>query len=159
MADIESALKDTAMFEKSMMAAWSDMDFNSHMRNTAFLDKAGDVRMLFLSENGFPMSEFMRLQIGPVVMKDEIAYFKEVMLLEEITVTLGVAGLSEDGSRWSLSTDIIRADGKLAARVTSTGGWLDLAARKLIAPPANLLATWQSLAKTADFQELNTSIK
>ncbi|RFP23029.1 thioesterase [Duganella sp. BJB488] len=147
------------MFEKKMMAGWGDMDFNSHMRNTAFLDKAGDVRMLFLSENGFPMSEFMRLNIGPVVMKDEIAYFKEVMLLEEITVTLGVAGLSADGSRWSLSTDIIRADGKLAARVTSTGGWLDLAARKLIAPPANLLATWQSLGKTPDFQELNTSIK
>ena len=87
----------------------------------------------------------MRLNIGPVVMKDEIAYFKEVMLLEEITVTLGVAGLS--------------ADGKLAARVTSTGGWLDLAARKLIAPPANLLATWQALGKTENFQELATSIK
>jgi acyl-CoA thioester hydrolase len=147
------------MFEKKLMAGWGDMDFNSHMRNTAFLDKAGDVRMLFLSEHGFPMSEFMRLKIGPVVMKDEIAYFKEVLLLEEITVTLGVAGLSADGSRWSLSTDIIRPDGKLAARVTSTGGWLDLAARKLIAPPPALLATWQSLQKTDDFQELATSIK
>jgi acyl-CoA thioester hydrolase len=135
------------------------MDFNSHMRNTAFMDKAGDVRMLFLSENGFPMSELMRLRIGPVVMKDEIAYFKEVMLLDEITVTLGVAGLSPDGSRWMLRSDVIRPDGKLAARITSTGGWLDLGARKLIAPPPALLATWQSLFKTEDFQELATSIK
>src|SRR5476651_2132221 len=123
----------TTMFEKSMMAGWSDMDFSSHMRNTAFLDKAGDVRMLFLSENGFPMSEFMRLQIGPVVMKDEIAYFKEVMLLEEITVTLGVAGMSADGSRWMLRTDVIRSDGKLAA--------------------------WESLQKTDDFVALDSSIK
>lgn len=147
------------MFEKKMMAGWGDMDFNSHMRNTAFLDKAGDVRMLFLSEHGFPMSEFMRLKIGPVVMKDEIAYFTEVMLLDEITVTLGVAGLAPDGSRWQLRSDVIRPDGKLAARITSTGGWLDLNARKLIAPPPALLATWQALARTDDFQELNTSIK
>jgi acyl-CoA thioester hydrolase len=147
------------MFEKKLMAGWGDMDFNSHMRNTAFMDKAGDVRMLFLSENGFPMSELMRLRIGPVVMKDEIAYFKEVMLLDEITVTLGVAGLSSDGSRWMLRSDVIRPDGKLAARITSTGGWLDLGARKLIAPPPALLATWQSLYKTEDFQELATSIK
>lgn len=147
------------MFAKKLMAGWGDMDFNSHMRNTAFLDKAGDVRMLFLSEHGFPMSEFMRLKIGPVVMKDEIAYAKEVLLLEEITVTLSLAGLAEDGSRWILRSDIIRPDGKLAARVNSTGGWLDLAARKLITPPAGLMATWKVLVKTDDFQELPSSVK
>jgi acyl-CoA thioester hydrolase len=147
------------MFAKKMMAGWGDMDFNSHMRNTAFLDKAGDVRMLFLSEHGFPMSEFMRLKIGPVVMKDEIAYVKEVLLLEEITVTLSLAGLADDGSRWILRSDIVRPDGKLAARVNSTGGWLDLTERKLIAPPAALMATRQSLVKTDDFQELPSSVK
>ncbi len=147
------------MFSKKLMAGWGDMDFNSHMRNTAFLDKAGDVRMLFLSEHGFPMSEFMRLNIGPVVMKDEIGYVKEVLLLEEINVTLSLAGLAEDGSRWILRSDIIRPDGKLAARVNSTGGWLDLAARKLIAPPPALMATWQILEKTDDFQQLPSSVK
>jgi len=147
------------MFSKKLMAGWGDMDFNSHMRNTAFLDKAGDVRMLFLSEHGFPMSEFMRLNIGPVVMKDEIGYVKEVLLLEEITVTLALAGLAEDGSRWVLRSDIIRPDGKLAARVNSTGGWLDLGARKLIAPPPALMATWQILEKTDDFQQLPSSVK
>lgn len=147
------------MFEKKLMAGWGDMDFNSHMRNTAFMDKAGDVRMLFLSEHGFSMAELMRQRIGPVVMKDEIVYFKEVMLLDEITVTLAVAGLSPDGSRWMLRSDIMRPDGKLAARITSTGGWLDLAARKLVPPPPALMATWQALSKTEDFQELATSIK
>ena len=36
------------MFEKKLYASWGDMDFNSHMSNTAYLDKAGDVRMMFL---------------------------------------------------------------------------------------------------------------
>ena len=72
------------MFEKQLVAGWGDMDFNSHMRNTAFLDKSADVRMMFFSENGFPMEEFIRRKIGPVIRRDEIEYFKEVRLLEEV---------------------------------------------------------------------------
>ena len=41
------------MFAKRVIAGWGDMDFNAHMRNTAFLDKSADVRMMFFSENGF----------------------------------------------------------------------------------------------------------
>jgi acyl-CoA thioester hydrolase len=147
------------MFERKMMAGWGDMDFNSHMANTSFLNKAGDIRMMYLSENGFPMAEFKRLNIGPVVMKDEITYHKEVLLLDQITVTLATAGLSQDGSRWMLRSDIYRSDGKLAARITSAGGWLDLTARKLVTPPPALLAAWQSLYQTDDFQVLPSSVK
>jgi acyl-CoA thioester hydrolase len=53
------------MFEKTLFAGWGDMDSNSHMRNTAFLDKSVDVRMMFFAENGFPMDELMRRRIGP----------------------------------------------------------------------------------------------
>ena len=52
------------MFEKRLVAGWGDMDFNSHMRNTAFLDKSADVRMMFFAENGFSMDEFIRRKIG-----------------------------------------------------------------------------------------------
>jgi acyl-CoA thioester hydrolase len=147
------------MYTKTLYAGWADMDFNSHMRNTAYLDKAADVRQKFLLENGFPMEEFQRLRIGPVVMKDEVEYFKEVGLQQEITVTYAIAGHSEDGSRFLLRHEIFRPDGKLSARITSAGGWLDLAARKLIAPPAALLAAMNSLEKTSDFIVLPSSIK
>ncbi len=146
------------MFEQTLYAGWGDMDFNSHMRNTAFLDKSGDVRMKFFSANGFPMQEFMRLKIGPVVMKDEIEYFKEIHLLEEVRVTLSMAGLSNDGSRFLMRNEFWRADGKLAARVTSSGGWLDLARRGLTAPNEALLNALNSLTRTDDFQPLPSSI-
>jgi len=29
------------LFEKKLLAGWGEMDFNRHMRNTAFLGKAG----------------------------------------------------------------------------------------------------------------------
>jgi acyl-CoA thioester hydrolase len=147
------------MYSKTLYAGWADMDFNSHMKNTAYLDKAADVRQMFLMEHGFPMEEFLRLRIGPVVRKDEVEYFNEVGLQQQINVTYALAGHAEDGSRFLLRHEIFRADGKLSARVTSAGGWLDLSARKLMAPPPALLAAMQSLEKTDDFAVLPSSIK
>ena len=147
------------MFEKRLVAGWGDMDFNSHMRNTAFLDKSADVRMMFFSENGFPMDEFIRRRIGPVIMKDEIEYFREIRLLEELRVTLAIAGFANDGSRFVIRNEFFRSSGSVAARVTSAGGWLDLASRKLVAPPEALLAALHSLPRTDDFQILSSSIK
>jgi acyl-CoA thioester hydrolase len=147
------------VFEKLLVAGWGDMDFNSHMRNTAFLDKSADVRMMFFSENGFPMEEFLRRKMGPVVSKDVIEYFKEVRLLEEFRVTLTIAGLAEDGSRFLMRNAFWRADRTLIAKVTSAGGWLDLSNRKLVVPPDALLAALRSLAPTEDFQILPSSIK
>jgi acyl-CoA thioester hydrolase len=147
------------MYEKTFIAGWGDMDFNSHMRNTAYLDKSADIRMMFFADNGFPMSRLVALKIGPVVSRDEVEYFKEAGLLESLRVTIALAGLAEDGSRFAMRNEFYRADGKLAARVTSAGGWLDLAARKLVVPPPALLAALRSLPKTDDFQAFASSIK
>lgn len=142
------------VFQKTMIAGWGDMDFNAHMRNTAFLDKAADLRFIFFAEQGFTVDEFMRLGIGPVVRRDELEYFRELRLLEEIQVRLESAGLSDDGSRFILRNTFLRADAVIAARVTSSGGWLDLSARRLIVPPERLQAALRVIPRTADFQVL-----
>jgi acyl-CoA thioester hydrolase len=148
------------MYSKPMLAGWGDMDFNAHMKNTAFLDKSADLRMLFFAEHGFAMAEFRRLQIGPVIMKDELEYHKEVGLLQTIDVSLALAGLSEDGSRFLMRNEIRRADdGKLCARVTSAGGWLNLAERRLVAPPPALLGALSALPHTEDFAVLASSLR
>jgi acyl-CoA thioester hydrolase len=135
------------------------MDFNSHMKNTAFLDKSADVRMMFFAEHGFPIAEFSRLKIGPAIMKDEVEYRREVGLLQEIRVTLAMAGHSEDGSRFLLRNEILRTDGTLCARVTSAGGWLDLTARKLVVPPKGLHEAMKLLPQTSDFAVLPSSVR
>ena len=147
------------VYAKTLFAGWGDMDFNGHMRNTAFLDKSVDVRMMFFAENGFSMDEFVRLKFGPVVLKDEVEYRREVRLLQEIVVTLTIAGLAADGSRFILRNEILRPDRTLCARVSSTGGWLDLVSRKLVVPPEALLAALRSLPQTADFAALPSSVK
>jgi len=147
------------MYTKTLYAGWADMDFNAHMKNTAYLDKAADVRQMFLMEHGFPMEEFLRLRVGPVVMKDEVEYFREVGLQQQIRVTYALAGHAPDGSRFRLRHEIFRPDGELSARVTTLGGWLHLDERRLIAPPPPLLAAMNALERTSDFVELPSSLK
>jgi acyl-CoA thioester hydrolase len=142
------------MFEKMLVAGWGDMDFNSHMRNTAFLDKSADVRMMFFAEHGCPVDEMMRMRIGPVIRRDELEYFKEVRLLDDLRVTLTLAGLATDASRFRLRNEFWRHDGSMAARVTSSGGWLDLRARRLIVPPVAILEAMRALSQTDDFEIL-----
>lgn len=143
------------MFEKMLVAGWGDMDYNAHMRNTAYLDKSADVRMMYFAACGFPMAEFARLRLGPVVMKDEVQYFREFHLLDEIRVTLSMAGLSDDASRMMLRNEFFR-NGSLAARVTSTAGWFDLKERKLICPPENLAQPLRDMTRTDDFVVLKS---
>jgi len=147
------------MFAKPFIAGWGDMDSNAHMRNTAFLDRAADVRMMFFAESGFEMKAFAERRLGPVIAKDEIAYFREIGLLQPLTVTLVLAGLAADGSRFLMRNDVLGPTGKLCARIDSTGGWLDLAVRRLVAPPTDLLTALGTLERSDDFAELPSSLR
>jgi acyl-CoA thioester hydrolase len=144
------------MYRKTLIAGWSDMDFNSHMSNTAYLGKASDIRMMFFADCGFPVSEFRRLRLGPVVMKDEIDYFREFQLLDELDITMSLAGLTDDGSRMLIRNEFFR-NAALAARVTSTAGWFDLESRKLVRPPEELFEALKTLVRSTDFKVLPDS--
>ncbi|MFZ5644267.1 MAG: thioesterase family protein [Bacillota bacterium] len=145
------------IYKVCLKVRWGDLDFNAHMANTAYLNAAADVRMMYFEEHGFSVRNFENLQIGPVVMKDEITYYKELRLLEDIEVHHLVSGISEDGSRFRFQNDFYRSDGKKAASVATTAGWLDLNKRALVAPPPKLFEAMQNLAKTEDFEILPNS--
>ncbi len=143
----------------STIAGWADMDANAHMANFAYLNKCVDSRMSFFKKSGFPVTEFAKRHIGPVVRRDELEYFREVGLHEPITVTLALGGIAPDGSRFRLVNEVLLADGRVAARIRSEGGWMDLIARKLIVPPADLHAALAAMPHAPDFEELPSSIR
>ena len=99
-------------FSISTIAGWADMDANAHMANFAYVSKCVDSRMSFFNQNGFPVTEFAKRRLGPVVRRDELEYFREIALHEPITVTLALAGMAMDGSRFH---EVLNAEGKLAA--------------------------------------------
>jgi acyl-CoA thioester hydrolase len=149
----------TSPFSISATAAWADMDANAHMGNFAYLNKCVDARMAFFMQHGFPVTEFARRRIGPVVRRDDLEYHREIGLLEPITVTLALAGMAPDGSRFRLLNEVLKADGRLAARIRSEGGWMDLVARKLIAPPADLREALAAMPQATEFETLPSSIR
>lgn len=148
-----------APFSIAAVAGWADMDANAHMANFAYLNKCVDARMSFFKQCGFAVTDFAKRRIGPVLRRDELEYHREVGLLEPITVTLALAGLADDGSRFRLVNEILKEGGVLAARVRCEGGWMDLAARRLIAPPDDLLEALAAMPRAAEFERLPSSVR
>jgi acyl-CoA thioester hydrolase len=146
-------------FSIDSVATWADMDANAHMGNFAYFNKCVDARMGFFMRQGFPVAEFAKRRIGPVLRSESIEYRLEVCLLEPLTVTLALAGVADDGSRYRLVNEILKQGGRLAARVRSEGGWMDLAARKLIAPPDDLREALAAIPHTAEFERLPSSVR
>ena len=146
-------------FARTFTVAWEHLDSNGHMANTAYLNLAVTTRMMFFQASGFAMQEFAKQRFGPVVRRDEIEYFRELRLLDPVRVTLTLAGMSTDGSHFRLRNEFFRSDGKSAAVVTTTGGWLDLAERRLTTPPAAIVRAFEGLVRTEDFAELKSSVK
>jgi acyl-CoA thioester hydrolase len=147
------------MFEREFTVGWADLDANAHMRNTAYLDRCVDLRMIYFAAHGFPVETFARLRIGPVLKREEIEYYRELHLLDRFIVSLALAGLSADASRFRLRSELLRTDRSRVASVVSTGGWLDLDKRRLIAPPEPLDVAMRGMPKTQDFAELPSSLR
>lgn len=146
-------------WEEAFQVSWAHLDGNAHMANTSFMQVAIDCRFHYFASRGVTPAEFAKWRLGPVVRRDEIDYHRELQLLQPARVNLLLAGLSGDASRFRIVNEIRRPDGELAARITTLGGWFDLDARKLVAPPSPLADALRDLERTADFEALPSSVR
>jgi acyl-CoA thioester hydrolase len=146
------------MFERTVHVSWAQVDPNRHLRNTAYIDAAVDVRLMYFATHGFDHDAFHRHGIGPIARSDHITYLREVPMFDTLRINIACAGRSTDGSRWVLRQEIRRGDGVLAARLDTSGGFLDLAARRLCLPPPPLLAALDALERIADYVVLPSSV-
>ncbi len=136
---------------------WSDIDANRHVRYSAYIDAAADLRYRFFSQHGFPIETFERLGVGPVYTTLLVNYFREVVQGETITLTYQVSGLSPSGTRWKVHHDVLKANGKKAASISLEGGMLDLVTRTPCAPTPEILAVFHQIPHTPDFEVLSES--
>ncbi|MDL2286625.1 thioesterase family protein [Desulfococcaceae bacterium OttesenSCG-928-F15] len=142
------------MYTKTFTIRWHELDANAHMKNTAYLNRAADVRLAFFAEHGFSPADFANMKFGPMALKDEIEYYKEIGLMQELTVSFVLKSINADGSRYQIQNEYFRADGKLCAKITTYGAWLNLVTRKIMAPPESLYKALLLLPKTDDFAVL-----
>ncbi len=141
-------------YAKTFTVRWADCDVNGHMRNTAYSEYAIEVRMAYLSEHGFGFERFVEMGFGPVILREEIDYLREVRLGETVQVDYMALGLSPDVARFKLAHDFTKANGKASARIVLSGGWLDLRTRRLIPAPEPLASVLGSVPRGEGFIEL-----
>ena len=136
-------------------ARWADMDFNQHMRNAAYLGVAEETRLRYLEDGGWTMAELYRRRLGPVVIEETLTYKKELRLLEPFRVDMAMAASSADARKMKVRNRFFRnSDEALCATVETLILWLDLDARRTVAPPPEMGKLWLDLARTEDFVEL-----
>ncbi len=128
---------------------WRDLDANGHMRNTAYLEYATQARFAFFAAHGFSLREFRRLSLGPITLRDEITYLREVQMLATIESRLHAANWSNDGSRFRLVNEIVNRDGDRIARVVADLAWMHTATRSIAAPPEELFQVVRQLGDPA----------
>ena len=139
------------MFSRSYDVIWADLDANAHMRHTAYMDYAAQVRLAWLQEMGFSIARLNQAGVGPILFREATLYHREVRGGDRITVALELIGLSENRKHWRFRQPIHNQAGELTAVVEVQGAWLDLAARKVAPPPAELLAAVEAWPRAADF--------
>lgn len=143
-----------APYEKSFELRWSDADANGHVRHSVYADLGAETRMAWLRDGGISWQDLQKVGIGPVLLREELVYRRELVMGEHVRVDVRARGLSSDGGRWRLRHDIYKDGDVLAARITVTGGWLDHGARRLTLPPPEILPWITKLERTDDFVEL-----
>jgi acyl-CoA thioester hydrolase len=138
----------------SFTVRWADCDANGHMRNTAYSEYAIDVRVGFLDAHGFGFEQFRECGFGPVLLREEIDYLREVKMNETVEVDFKVLGLSADGARFRVQHDFTKANGKPAARIILDGGWMDMRIRRLAPPPEALAKAFAAAPRAETYAEL-----
>jgi acyl-CoA thioester hydrolase len=140
-------------FVKDFEVRINDCDQNRHLTSSAYLEYAIHTRYSCLHDLG--VTALVReAALGPVVFRDEVEYRRELRALDRVSVSMLLAGQSDDGARWRLQHEFVRADGVLAARIRTDGAWLNLRTRKLDVPTDEVAAIMLGLCHTDDFEVL-----
>lgn len=132
---------------------WSQIDANQHMRHSAYADFAAQTRLTMLESLGLKLPVLYSYNIGPVLFREELKYFREIGLNEYIKVSCEVIRSRPDGSRWSIRHVIYRGDGVKAAEIIADGAWIDTVKRKLAILPVELSQMFMSAPKSEDYVE------
>ena len=131
---------------------WADIDANKHMRHSAYYDYAAHLRVQLLKKIGMDIVTLSKLEIGPVLIREEAVFMREISMDDTIRVNVKLKRIREDGSRWTFYHELLKDEEKVAATVTVDGAWIDLKKRKLTALPDHFLQLMLEIPRTEDFE-------
>lgn len=135
--------------------AWSDLDANNHMSNSAYLAYAVQSRFAYFNSVGIPPREFELRGVGLAAVSETITYKQELKFLDEFCVDLLCGGINAKRSRFLFANHFIGADRKMYAELQTQIVMFDQRARKALPAPKEIDAAIAALPKTVDFKTLD----
>ena len=138
----------------TMEIRWADIDANGHLRHSVYFDLGAQARVAFLDGQGFSVTRFHQLGIGPILFGETARYLSEVRSNETVSVDLWLTGLSANHKHWAMRHHVRRADGELACVIDCRGAWFDTRERKVIPMPSELRDVMAQPPHTDDYAEI-----
>jgi len=142
-------------FIQEVQVRWSDLDPNVHLRHSVYYDWGAFCRIAFLNEHHLTTGLMQRLQIGPILFREECIFKKEIRLGDKVAISLQVLRAKKDFSRWTIQHTVMKNEDTVAAILTVDGAWLDTAKRKLATPPQEVFSVFSQMPLDAGFQWLD----
>lgn len=142
------------VFDMPVQVRWSDLDPNFHFRHSVYYDWGAMCRMEFLVKHGLTTSLMQQLQFGPIILREEAIFRREIKYGDPVIINLQLAKGRRDYSRWTITHEI-KKDDLVCARLTIDGAWLNTKERKMFLPPAKAVEVFQQMPVGNNFEWLD----
>lgn len=126
---------------------WADIDPNFHVLHSKYYDYCANARMQVLQKNGVTMQAIQQYNIGPILLREECVFKRELKFGDSIEIRISLKSTDETYTRWSFINEIWKNGDTLAAVITVDGAWMDTIKRKIAAPPEEFKKAFESLPK------------
>jgi len=131
---------------------WSDLDPNFHLRHSVYYDWGAFVRVNFLHENGLTAKVMNEHHIGPILLREEALFKREIVYGDSIEMSLQLLKCKRNLSRWTMQHEVWKNGDTLSAVITIDGAWLDTQLRKITFPPESFVPAFEKLPKSEKFE-------
>lgn len=139
-------------FSMEVQLRWSDLDPNFHMRHSVYYDWGALCRVMFLNKYGLTGQVMTRLQIGPILFREECVFRKEIRSGDVVSIDLKLLKARADFSRWSIQHRILKGNDIVSAVLTVDGAWMNTQLRKLSTPPEAVHSVFNEMPRSEVFE-------
>ncbi|MBW5425354.1 thioesterase [Streptomyces sp. BG9H] len=123
----------TEPFSVSVGVRGYETDSQGHLNQAVYLQYAEHARWSLLRAAGITQADLLGKGVGPVALENTIRYRAELRAGDETTVSC--AFVWGERKTFRIEQIITKADGTVAATVSSLGGLLDLKERRMVEDP------------------------
>ncbi|MEU8796923.1 acyl-CoA thioesterase [Spirillospora sp. NPDC048819] len=122
-----------------------ELDTQGHLNGAVYHQYGDHARWECLRAAGVSLDELLGTGVGPVTLENTIRYHRELHAGDDVDITCEFDW--GEGRTFGMRQELRRADGALAAEISSVGGLIDLERRRLVPDPGR---HWRALADTPE---------